>query len=275
MPEPIGQPDLEGFFCSPHDNPPKWGFMLTAYLDETGHETSNWTFVAGFLGNDEQWKKLVPLWRAALGHQRKHLHMRKLRFKKKRDRRLLASLGPIPDQCGLIPVVGGVRFSDYEDLVAGTAAEKLLKGYVACLYPLIINVLRAVPRNERLEIIFEQQNEYQPYTEHMLFALSEIRHHSEELFLTEDKLPRIAKWSFVPKDSTVLTEPADYFAYGLLQLYRDQNSVRSKWCEPILKSGNGEGIGAIMSRSDIRKVVQATPTTFLYLQTLKSLGGSI
>lgn len=246
--------------------------MLTMYLDETGHETKGWMFVAGFLGNDEQWRALASLWKAALGRQRKHLHVKELRFKKERDKKLLSALGPIPEQCRLRPVLGGVRYQDYEDLVTGTAAQRLLKGYIACLYPVVINALRVVPRDETLHIIFERQDEYQRHTEHMLSALSQIRHHSKGLFLTQDGSPRIAKWSFVPKDSTVLTEPADYFAYALLQHYRNRDSVRSKWCEPILKSGNGEGIGAIMTRQQIRTVVQGTPIMALHLQILRSKG---
>jgi hypothetical protein len=239
--------------------------MLTMYLDESGHETSSWMFVAGFIGNDEQWKELVPLWKAALGPQRRHLHVKELRFKKDRDRRLLARLGPIPDQCGLTPVFGGVKCADYEDLVAGTPGEKLLKGYIACLYPLVINVLRAIPRNEHIEIVFERQDEYQSRTEHMLYALSSIKNHNTECFFTEDGEQRLARWSFVSKSSTVLAEPADYFAYALRHVYHDKNSRRSKWCEPILKSGNGEGPGAIITRDEIRAVLEQTPATALYL----------
>lgn len=266
--------DMEGLFRSPQDNPPKWAFMLTMYVDESGHETTDWMFLAGFLGNEDQCKKCCQLWKDALGPQRKHLHMKTLRFKKDCDRQLLARLGPIPDECGLTPVLGGIKYEHYKDLVAGTKGEKLLKGYIACLYPLIINVLRSIPRNERLEIIFEAQNEYQPYAEHVLTALSGIRHHKEEWFVTEDGAQKLAKWSFVPKNSTVLTEPADYFAYALWQLYQDKNSRRSEWCAPILKSGNGEGIGRIMSREEIRMIVKQTPIMSLYLQIAKRLGGS-
>ena len=247
--------------------------MLTAYLDESGHETDGWMFVAGFLGNEQQWANLGRLWKDALGPQRQHLHLKELRFKKERDRQLLARLGPIPEQCGLIPVLGGVSFADYEDLVQGTPGEKLLKGYIACIYPLIINVLRTIPRNERVEIFFERQDEYKPHAEQVLSALSEIKHHKTEWFLTENGEQKLAKWSFISKDSTVLTEPADFFAYALLHLYQDGTSIRSKWCEPILKSGNGEGVGAVMTRDQIRAVISQTPINALYLQVLKRLGG--
>jgi hypothetical protein len=237
--------------------------MLTAYLDESGHETKEWMFVAGFLGNDEQWKKLAPLWRAALG-QRKALHMKGLRWNNTRTRELLARLGPIPDKCKLTPVMGGVRGRDYEDLLEGTPAQKLLKGYVTCIYPLVINVLRHIPSNERLEIVFEQQDEYQPFAECALAAIVSLRNRRPDWFLTN--------WSFVPKDSTILTQPADYFVYALRQLYQDKNSKKTEWCRPILNSGDKQGIGAIMKRSEIRQSVIGLPFMAIYAQTLRQLG---
>jgi len=83
--------------------------MLTAYLDESGQETKGWMFVAGFLGNDEQWKQFVPLWKEALGPQRRHLHMADLRWKKQRTKELLARLRRV--STSLRPVV--MEFSEY------------------------------------------------------------------------------------------------------------------------------------------------------------------
>src|SRR6266481_3768000 len=111
--------------------------MLTAYLDESGHETKDWMFVAGFLGKENQWKELVPSWKEALGPQRKNLHMSDLRWNKQATKDLLSRLGPIPYECKLQPVLAGVRMRDYEDLIEGTPAEKLLKGYLAAIIPLV------------------------------------------------------------------------------------------------------------------------------------------
>jgi hypothetical protein len=33
---------LEGYFSVPHDDPPKWLLMLTAYIDETGQQGDSW-----------------------------------------------------------------------------------------------------------------------------------------------------------------------------------------------------------------------------------------
>ena len=245
--------------------------MLTAYLDESGHEAKEWMFVAGFLGNEEQWTNLVPLWRAALG-QRKALHMKGLRWNSSRTKELLARLGTIPDKCKLTPVLGGVRVKDYEDLLVGTPAQRLLKGYVTCIYPLVINVLRHIPSSERLEIVLEQQDEYQPFAECALAAIVSLRKQRPDWFLTDDGLPKLAKWSFVAKDSTILTQPADYFVYALRQLYQDKNSKKTEWCKPILNSGGKEGIGAIMKRSEIRQSVIGLPFMAIYAQTLRQLG---
>jgi len=66
--------------------------MLTAYLDESGQETKGWMF-GWFPWNDEQWKQFVPLWKEALGPQRKHLHMADLRWKKTANKGTLSSFG--------------------------------------------------------------------------------------------------------------------------------------------------------------------------------------
>src|SRR5690349_4944011 len=97
--------ELDGYFSSPHDAPPKRLLMLTAYLDESGHESKNWMFLAGFLGNEEQWRDFVPKWQAGLGPQRKCLHMTELRWNRERTQTLLRKLGPIPEQCKLEPMM--------------------------------------------------------------------------------------------------------------------------------------------------------------------------
>jgi hypothetical protein len=75
--------------------------MMTAYIDESGHEGKGWMFLAGYLGNEDQWKTFVPAWKAGLGPQRKSLHMTDLRWNKDRTKHLLKRLGPIPEGCGL------------------------------------------------------------------------------------------------------------------------------------------------------------------------------
>jgi len=245
--------------------------MQIAYVDESGHETKEWMFVAGFMGDDEQWKQFVPMWKEGLGGK-KALHMNELRWNNSRTRKLLARLGPIPDKCGLTAVVGGVRVSDYEDLLRGTPAKRLLKGYVACIYPLVVNILRSLPATERLTIVFEQQHEYQPFAECALAAIVSLRNRRPDWFLTRDGLPKLANWAFVPKDSTTHTQPADYFVYALRQLYHDRRSKKTEWCKPILDSGKGQGIGAVMTREQIRQTIVELPYRAMEAESLRRTG---
>jgi hypothetical protein len=32
---------------------------MRAYIDESGHESMGWMFLAGYLGNEDQWGKFV------------------------------------------------------------------------------------------------------------------------------------------------------------------------------------------------------------------------
>ena len=229
-------------------------------MDESGQESKNWVFIAGFIGNEDQWRKFVPAWREGLGN-RKSLHMAALRFKKDRERRLLERLAPIPVNCNLEPLLGGIRISDYRDLfVNDTFQEKLNSGFICAFLPLMSQMLRWMPADERVELVFEQQDRYAGV---LNFWLNSIHSHlGRELMpvlFTADGKPRIAKWSFVPKGSTCLTEPADYFVYSVAQYYKDKNSRRAQWCLPILRSVDSVSvIGAIMQKEHSRLWVSHT-----------------
>jgi hypothetical protein len=171
--------------------------MLTAYVDESGHEGKGWMFLAGWLGNDEQWKKFAEDWRKGLGPQRKFLHMADLRWNRERTKRLLAKLGPIPESCGLQPILGGVRYQDYEDLVTGTVEAKLMKGYMAALFPMVLQTLKGIPKDERVEFVFEQQNEYEPFVSMIMPTFSVPDRHGPWKMMP-DGTTKLAKWSFVP-----------------------------------------------------------------------------
>jgi hypothetical protein len=245
--------ELDGYFDSPEDAPAGWLLMMRAYIDESGHEGKGWMFLAGYLGNEDHWRSFVSPWKTGLGPQRKSLHMTELRWNQDRTKRLLARLGPIPEACGLTPLLAGVRYSDYEDLVSGTPAAKLLKGYLACLFPLILQTLRVVPNTERLEVVFEEQREYEPFAQIVLSQLAVPDHPWKR---TLDGLPKLAKWAFVPKGTTIMTDPADYFAFALREVWTDKTSKKSEWCQPILKSD--EGIGKILRRQEVRDIISTT-----------------
>lgn len=222
--------------------------MLTGYFDESGHESNEHVFIAGFIGNEEQWKDAANKWRIGLG-KRPGLHMRKLRWSNLSTQRLLERLGPIPKECSLIPAMGGVCVSDYEDLTTGTPWEKLDKGYFACLYPLVIRILQWLPENERIELILDKQEHYQPIAEKIFEAATKFPE-----FIGSDGLPKLAKWSYVPSGSTMLTQLGDYYAYALAHNQKDPKSKKSKWCSPLLCE-NTEPVGAIFSRKQVRNII--------------------
>jgi hypothetical protein len=246
---------LEGYFKSPEDAPPKWLLMFRAYLDESGHETRGWMFLAGYCGREEQWSNFVPRWQKALG-QRKSLHMCDLRWNKPSTKSLLARLGPIPDACGLKGIAGGVRYQDYEDLVAGKPEEKIMKAYIVTLMAVVIPTLRHIPDGERIELVFEQQKQYEAYA---ILALQNFADEDHPWMRNTDGSPKLAKWSFVPKGSTLMTDPADYFAYALREVrVSGEHSKKSQWCMPILTAGNGEGYGTAFEREQIRRLIRNT-----------------
>ncbi len=254
---PVEEKELGGYFDSPEDGPPTWLLMLRAYLDESGHESKGWMFLAGWLGNSEQWTKFATEWKKGLGPQRKFLHMTDLRWNQERTRKLLARLGPIPESCGLKGLLGGVRFEDYEDLVTGTPEAKLMKGYMACLFPLVEQTLKGIPKEERIELVFEHQREYEPFVDMVLPTFTVPNRHAPWHMMLNGK-PKLAKWGFVPKGSTILADPADYLAFALREAWTDKTSKKAQWCSPILKAGDGTGFGAIMKRKQIRYIVTST-----------------
>ena len=84
--------------------------------------------------------------------------------------------------------------------------------------------------------------------------------------------PTGMKWSFVPKDSTILTQPADYFVYALRQLYQDKRSKKTEWCKPILDSGGGQGVGAVMARKQVRQTIIELPYRAMEAEALRRMG---
>lgn len=249
--------ELDGYFEGPQDSPPKWLLMLTAYIDESGHEKhQGWMFLAGWLGNCDQWTQFVGEWKKGLGPQRKSLHMTDLRWNKESTKKLLARLGPIPNDCGLQGMMGGVCFDHYADLVTGTPHAKELKGYMSCLVPMVTNTLRGIPKDERIELVFEQQDEYEPFV-NMALPTFTVPNPRAPWQTMPDGKPKLAKWSFVPKGSTILGDPADYLAFALREVWTDKTSKKARWCSPIRDAGDGRGFGKVMSRKEIRFVVSS------------------
>jgi hypothetical protein len=247
--------ELDGYFESPEDDPPRWLLVLKAYLDESGQESKDLVVIAGFLGNEDAWTNLVSPWKAALGPQRKSLHMHDLRFKKKSEMLMLKRLAPLPVSCGLIPLHGGVRVRDYEDLLPDSNFfYKLHSGYISALFALVASVLFWLPNDERVELLFEQQDTYF-WLANLILGFISGSH--LPACRTKDGKPKIAKWGQVPKGSTPLTEPADFFSFSMLHRERDPDSLKSTWCLPLLESVESvKTIGHTRTKEQARVEVQ-------------------
>lgn len=221
--------------------------MLTAYLDESAHETDD-VIVANFIGSDEQWSQCAEKWRIGLG-KRKFLHMKKLRFQKARVKELLERLGPIPHQCGLRALLATVPVNSYSDLVSGTHAERMTKGYYLCLMTIFDAVVKNTPKDQSVKFIFEVQEEYEIRAKGFFET---NKHH-----LTSTGEPKFSSIEFIPKESSILTQPADYLAFSILQQFRDPESLKAKWCEPIRRNTQ-EAFGIVHNGKDLREVIKSS-----------------
>ena len=231
---------VESFFETPHDNPPGWIAMFTAYLDESGLEKRGVVRVGGFIGKKEQWEKLAIEWPKAFeGTQRTALHVKTMKFKYESERLLLAKLGPIPESCGLRRIAGSVDVRDYQDLVKGTVAEIHAEGYAVAVWPLIRAIENVLPSSETYKLVFEQHDALGFYRNKWLeFLQYTISHPPKEA--RPRKRPQLISWESIAKGQTRLCEPADYLCYHLAHRAEDPKSIRTIWTQPIM--GNGGSI---------------------------------
>jgi hypothetical protein len=224
--------ELDGYFESPHDDSPTCAAMLTIYLDESVDDNNSLWVVGGYLGKKSNWKKYVPLWTKELVPL-KSLHMKSLRLNskqaKKRYGETLKRLGSVPKRCGLIPFAGSVRVNDYKSEVTGSVLEILMIGYAMAIISVIDEILEFLPRNERIEVIFEERT---VYAEHMINVMKFIK--SLPQHRTSRGKPVLAKWGAIEK--SLLTEASDYLCYALLQREIDQTSQKAELTAPILES---------------------------------------
>jgi hypothetical protein len=241
---------LDGFCSGPEDDPPGWLGVLTGYFDESmHHQEDDWMCVAGFIGSSGQWKDLAKAWPKAIA-PRKRLHMNALRFNAARPRtkKLLERAADILRDIDFTPAYTAVLVSDYADLVDKAKYQKHLQGYYVCAKSLALQVIRAIPPTERIELVFENQTEYSEGVGMAMQALRDVSLADNIAdCLTESGVQKLAKWGFVPKHSTILTEPADYLSYALVQNLNNAHSLRAQWCKPVLgvHGGNFWGGGTL------------------------------
>jgi hypothetical protein len=226
--------------ATPHDNPPRWLLMLTAYLDESWETVKTHFIVAGFLGSDEQWMAFAPEWRSAVGSD--GFHTKNLNFESERTRKKLINLAEIPYKHGLRPLVGAVKIADYSELLANDLERRMMNGYSVALYPLVLGCYKEIPSTERVKWVFEEQRVYEVTAREVLASM-----------IPRVGASRISGVEFLSKGQTSLTQPADFLAYATLQRLLDASSNKAIWTRPIL--GNGNHIGMVMERGAIRSIM--------------------
>lgn len=243
--------DTEGLCESPHDSPPKWALMLTAYLDESFQSGDGYAVMAGFFGNKDSWQKCAEEWRAVLGPMRS-LHMNKLRWKGDRHKTLLERLGAVPHSCGLQPVFASVRLGDYKEKLKYPGGP-ISNGYFVTCVGVAVVTLASLPKGERVELLFEQQLEHAMAREYALYTIGK-----DPRFRTKHR-SALAKSGSIPK--SVLLEPSDYLAYAIMQTLVDPESLRARLCAPILRQGK-KRIGGRLTEKEVRRILKfksATP----------------
>src|SRR5262249_15407069 len=118
------------------------------------------------------------------------------------------------------------------------------------LFVAVTSALLVLPENEQLEIVLEQQHEYES---RVGLALSSIATLPDERIRTKDGRSKLARWVFVPHERTIILDQADYLCYAMLQRCRAEASQKAQWCAPIL--GDGKNIGRMFTRDETRKSV--------------------
>lgn len=247
----------EQFFETPHDKPPKYALMITVYLDESRHSDPNsYMVVAGFWGNKEQWNALIPDWIAGLG-KKQSLHMNSLRMNSKpeRARKLLNTLGPLPYKHGLKPIYGAVKTGDYLDILTTPALRKKFPGYVICLTAIMQRLSIKVPLNESIKIVCEIQKTYE---EAALRTFGQIRVSKP---ISNPERAYFSGIEFIPKDSSILTQPSDYLAYALAESHENQNSPKAKLCKAIC-GPPGACVGLTLGHDQIRHLISGARHVF-------------
>jgi hypothetical protein len=251
---PIGiWQSAERFFETPHDRPPKYASMITVYLDESRQDDpASYMTIAGFWGNKEQWEALIPDWVKALGN-RKSLHMKTLRLasKPKRARKLLTRLAMLPYKHGLTPIYGAVKMGDYWDIIENSPHARKLAGYCICLTAVMSRLSRTVPSQEKIKIVCEEQKVYE---EIAMQTYRQVR-----IGISRPERPYFSGIEFIPKDSSVLTQPSDFLAFAVSHFHEDQYSQKSSLCISIFGTrGTIDDFGMTMHRKNIRPIIART-----------------
>jgi len=223
--------------------------LLTAYFDEsgTGHH-EQLCVVAGFVGNDAQWASFISDWIPALGRHRKNLHMTKLRWNQRYEAitKSLAPLGEIPYRYNLAPVNVRMWHRDHKEIIEGKVDAEFTSPYQLCATTCITTVLSdiAAPDDEVLFIFDRQEGK----------RAEEMNKLREWVYRWAKLDKRVKDINFVPRESTVCLDPADYLAFQLRHHNIDPKSEKAKAGMSILAAKQMYGRG--FSRDFLALLVQ-------------------
>ncbi len=255
---------LDLAFRIPHDHPPRWLLVFTAYLDETAHDGQERMFVAGFLGNQDSWKKVSEGWGAAIAPM-SALHTSKLRFKGDRHRNLVRRASNLVTSSGVTPLIGSVRKTDYADLVSEswmTKEGKIFAAWILCFTAILVEALKFIPEYERLEVVFERQAQYERFAGVVCGVVGEMPE-----FALPNGRPKLIGCRSVDKDSTQLTQPADLLAFALLQREKAPDGLKANVTGSILIANPPEAmVGALLGRDMARQIIRDTFTEVMNIE---------
>jgi hypothetical protein len=167
-------------------------------------------------------------------------------LRSRKEKEWLETSAPIPYESKLRAVFGAVDVSDYFDLVQGTVAEVHSQSACLALAPIVDGLKTAIPGDERFEFQFEA-SPLDFYVDKMMNILA--RYPGMKRY---DGKSRIARWVFIPKEDSMLFEPADYLANHIYHKKLDPTSRRAQWTEPIVR--DREILGSMMSRETARRL---------------------
>lgn len=211
--------------------------VLTSYFDESGVHGEDVCVVAGFVGNNSQWGALARDWIEAI-KPAKNIHMTKLRWKRHPDAvaKRLASLGPIPHKYNLRPIMAGLNWRDYNNIIRPKYDTKFSRPYVLCALCAIDVVLIEVAQDDDVYFIFDRQEGMRRQ------AIEELRTYLFDWFGADRRVKGI---DFISRETTVCLDPADYLAYMIREREVNPNSFMSSAGKPICDAnGNGGWIPA-------------------------------
>jgi len=139
----------------------------------------------------------------------------------------LARLGEIPHKHKLIPIHGATKVSDYADLIEHDPKYKnkvILNGYTAALNLVFNKLLDNFSPMTVIKIVCEQQEYYSDLANQLFraFSMSLAEYH-----------PMITGMEFIMKNTSVMTQPADYLAFAIGKYLDERGTKKDLWCRPI------------------------------------------